>query len=100
MLNPQAQASNRHTVSIEFMIFVIPALAGSQVCEIVDELYGFDPFDHLEAQLILASQSKRGSVQHAKRRSVQLIGKQGQLVPHVLNLVNIIVTAAVGPIGK
>jgi len=42
-------ASNRHTISIELMIFVVAALAGAKVGEIVDKLDRRDPLDHLEA---------------------------------------------------
>ena len=45
----ECERSNRHTVSIELVIFVIAALTGAQVSEIVDELDRRDPLDHLEA---------------------------------------------------
>jgi hypothetical protein len=41
--------SDRYTVSIELMIFVIATLAGAQVSEIMHELDRRDPLDHLEA---------------------------------------------------
>jgi hypothetical protein len=49
LLGSLPRASNRHTVSIELMIFVIAALTGARVSEIVDELDRRDPLDHLEA---------------------------------------------------
>lgn len=52
----KTQTSNRHVISIEFVIFVIAALAGTQVGKIMYKLDGSDPFNHLEAQLVLASQ--------------------------------------------
>ena len=82
------------------MIFVITTLAGAQVGEIMYELDGPDPFDHLEAQLVLASQPEWGSMKHVERRSIHFIGEQGQPVPHVLNCVNVVVTATFGTFGE
>ena len=41
-------ASDRHTVSIELVIFVIAPLSGPQNCEVAHELDCRDPLDHLE----------------------------------------------------
>jgi hypothetical protein len=48
--------SNRHAVSIEFVILVIATLAGAEVREIVDELDRRDPLDHLEPELVFTAQ--------------------------------------------
>ena len=40
--------SDRHSIAVEFMIFVISALAGAEVREIMDELNRGNPFHHLE----------------------------------------------------
>ena len=49
--------SNRHAVTIELVVLIIAALASAEVGEVVHELDGRDPLDHLEAQLVLTSQS-------------------------------------------
>jgi len=42
------RASDRHPITIEFVVLVIAALASTEVGEVVNELDGFDPFDHFE----------------------------------------------------
>ena len=51
-----AEYSDRHPVTVEFMIFVISALTSAKVCKIMNELDRGDPFHHLEAELIFAAQ--------------------------------------------
>jgi hypothetical protein len=48
--------SDRHPVAVEFMIFVISALTGAKVGEIMNELDCCDPFHHLETEFIFAAQ--------------------------------------------
>jgi hypothetical protein len=64
-----APASNRHAIPVELVIFVITTIAGAEVGEIVHELDRRDPLDHLEAQLVLATQPQRRAMQHAERRN-------------------------------
>lgn len=49
------RASNRHSVPVEFMIFVITTLAGAKLSKIVYKLDGCNPFDHLEPKLVFAT---------------------------------------------
>src|SRR5690348_13502402 len=88
--------SDGHAVPIEFVVLVIATLAGAQLRVITHELYGLDPFDHLEAQLVLASQPQGRSVQQRERRPIHLVGKDGQLMPHVSQVVDVIIDAAIG----
>ena len=48
--------SDRHPVTVEFMIFVVSALTSAKVREIVNELDCCDPFHHFEPELIFAAQ--------------------------------------------
>ncbi len=51
-----AEYSDRHPVTVEFMIFVISTLTSAKVCKITNELDSGDPFHHLKAELIFAAQ--------------------------------------------
>ena len=51
-----AEYSDRHPVTVEFMIFVIATLTSAKVCKITNELDSCDPFHHLKAELIFAAQ--------------------------------------------
>ena len=51
-----AEVSNGHSITIEFMIFVISTLTGAQVCELMNELDRCDPLHHFEPELIFATQ--------------------------------------------
>ena len=51
-----AEVSDRHPVTVEFMIFVISALTGAKVRKIMNELDRRDPLHHLEPKLIFAAQ--------------------------------------------
>ena len=53
---PQQKHSDRHPVTVEFMIFVVSALTSAKVREIVNELDCCDPFHHFEPELIFAAQ--------------------------------------------
>ena len=46
--------SDRHAVTVEFVVLVVAPLARPKVGEIRDELDRFDPLDVLEAQFVLA----------------------------------------------
>jgi len=54
------------------MIFVISALAGAKVREIMNELDRCDLLHHLEPELIFTAQPRWCAVQHADRCSVHL----------------------------
>ena len=82
------------------MIFVISALTGAKVREIMDELDRRDPLHHLEPELIFAAQPQWCAVQHADGRSVHLVGEDGQLVAHVGYLMHVIVTPNVAAVGQ
>jgi hypothetical protein len=47
--------SNRHSVTVEFVVLIIAAEAGAEIGEVVDELDCRNPLDHLETQLVLAA---------------------------------------------
>jgi hypothetical protein len=51
-----AENSDRHPVTVEFMIFVISALTSAKICKIMNELDRGDPFHHLKPELIFAAQ--------------------------------------------
>ncbi len=51
--------SNRHTVAVEFVVLIVAAVAGAQVGKVMNEFDRDDPFDHLEAELVLAAQPQR-----------------------------------------
>ena len=51
-----AEHSDRHPVTVEFMIFVVSALTSAKVREVVNELDRRDPLHHLEPELIFAAQ--------------------------------------------
>ena len=59
-----------------------------------------DPFDHLEAELVLAAQPQRRAMQDADRLAVHLVGEDRQFVAHVLDLVNVIIAPAIGAVGQ
>ena len=61
-----------HPKTVKFMIFVVAALAGAEIREIMNEFDRRDPFHHLEAKLVFAAQ--RRAVQHADGRSVHFVG--------------------------
>jgi hypothetical protein len=56
MFDASAKRSDRHPVTVEFMIFVVPALTSAKVHEIMNELDSRDPFHHLEPKFIFAAQ--------------------------------------------
>jgi hypothetical protein len=56
------------------MVLIMAALARTEIGEVVHKFDRRDPLDHLEAQLILASQTQRRAMQHADRRTVHLVG--------------------------
>src|SRR6185312_16704649 len=93
-------ASNRHTVSIELMILVIAALSRAEVGEVPNKLDRRDPLDHLEAQLVLTPQPQRRAMEDAHRRPVHFVGENGQSMPHVAKLVNVVIAAARRTFGK
>src|SRR5579883_2211061 len=97
---PPFRASNRHTISIEFVIFVIATLAGPKIGEVSHELDRSDPFDHLEAQFVLATQPKWRAMQNAERLPVHLIGEDSQAVAHVVYLVDVVVAASRGALRE
>src|SRR6185312_4968561 len=80
---PSVDRSDRHPIAVELVILVIASLTGAKVRKVMDELNRRYPLHHLEPELILATQPQRRTMQHADRRSVHLIGKNGQLVAHV-----------------
>jgi len=53
--SPKQQGLDWHPITVEFMIFVVAALAGAKVGEVMNELDCRDPFHHLESQLVLAA---------------------------------------------
>ena len=54
-LTRPAAHSDRHPVTVEFMVLVISALTGAKVGEVMDELDRRDPLYHLEAKFIFAA---------------------------------------------
>ena len=52
---PTRHLSDRHPVTVEFVVLVETALALSDLGEICNKLDRFDPFDLLEAQFVLAA---------------------------------------------
>jgi hypothetical protein len=52
---PKRQRLDWHPITVEFMIFVIAALAGAKVREVMNELDRRDPLHHFEPQLIFAA---------------------------------------------
>jgi hypothetical protein len=82
------------------VIFVIATLAGPKIGEVSHELDRSDPFDHLEAQFVLAAKPERRAMQNAERLSVHLIGEDGQAVAHIVYLMDVIVAATRGALGE
>ena len=41
------------------MVLVVAALSGTQLLEVIDELDGFDPFDLLEPEFVLAAETEQ-----------------------------------------
>ena len=82
------------------MVFVIAALASAEMGEVVNELDRRYPFDHLEAELVLATQAKRGAVKDAEGSAVHLVREDSKLMAHVRQLVNVIIATAVRAIGE
>src|SRR6185437_7296104 len=93
-------SSNRHSISIELMILVVTALAGAEVRVLMHELDGLDPLHHLEAELVLTAQPQRRAVDQRQWRAVHLIGEDGQRMPHVSQVVHVVVDAAIGAFGE
>ena len=60
-----AMQSDRHAIAEEFVILVVTAFTGAKVGIVMHELDGRDPFDHFEADLVLAAQPQRRPMQHA-----------------------------------
>jgi hypothetical protein len=73
------KSSDWHAIPVEFMIFIVTALPSAKVGKVAHELDRRDPFDHFEAQFVLATEPERRSVQHADGRAIHLIGKQVSL---------------------
>lgn len=48
--------SDGHPIAIEFVVFVVAALASAEIGEVANEHDGFDPLDHFETQFVLTSQ--------------------------------------------
>src|SRR6476646_5728338 len=90
--SPRRDHSDRHPVTVEFMIFVISALTGAEVREIMNELNRRYPLHHLEPQLVFAAQPQRCAVQHADGRSIHFISEDREFVAHVGYSVHVIVT--------
>ena len=82
------------------MIFVVSALAGAKVREIMNELDRRDPLHHLEPELIFAAQPQRRAVQHADGRSVHFISEDREFVAHVGYSMHVIVTPGLAAVGE
>src|SRR5215469_1979542 len=95
-----AVPSDGHAVAEVLMVLVVAALPGAEMGEALDELDGLDPFDHLEAQLELVAQPQRSAVQLVERLAVHLVGEDGQVVAHVLDLVSVVVQSALWALGE
>src|SRR5262249_60192550 len=90
----QCVPSDRHAIAVEFVVLVIATLPRTQVAEALDELDGLDPLHLFEAQLELIAQPQRRTVQLIERLTVHLVGEEGQVVPHVVDVVRIVVASA------
>ena len=82
------------------MIFVISALTGAEVREIMNELDRRDPLHHLEPKLVFAAQPQWCAMQHADGRSIHFISEDGQFVAHVGYSVHVIVTPDLAAVGQ
>src|SRR5215469_1568016 len=91
---PDTMPSDRHAIAVELVVLVVATLPFAQVAEALDELDGLNPLHLLEAQLKLVAEPQRRTVQLVERRTVHLIGEEGQMVPHVFDVVCIIVASA------
>ncbi len=65
----------------------------------MNELDRRDPLDHLETQFVLAAQPQGRAMQDADWRPIHLIGEDRQFMAHVLDAMDVIISAAVGPVG-
>src|SRR5215469_1232229 len=97
---PRRYKSDRHPVTVEFVVLVVAPLAGSEVGEIRDEIDGFDPLDVFEAQFVLAAKPQRRSVQYADRLSIHFIGQKCQMVGHVFETMDIVIPPAFASFGE
>ncbi len=66
------------------MVFVIAAFTLADLLRGTDELYGPDPFHHLEAKLVFNPQAQRGAMERSQRGLVHFIGQQRQRMTGVL----------------
>src|SRR6185312_7456517 len=67
--------SDRHPVTVEFMILIVSALACAQICEVMNEFNCRDPLHHLEPELVFTAQPQWCTVQDTDGRTVHLISK-------------------------
>ena len=70
--------SDRHAITVELVVLIITALACAEISEVMHEFDRCDPLDHLETQLIFASQPQRSAMQYADGRAVHLVGEDRQ----------------------
>jgi hypothetical protein len=93
-------ASDRHAIAVKLVILIVATLARPKIGEIAHKFDCGDPFDHLEAKLVLAAETERSSVQDAKGLTVHFVSKDGQPMPHVEYLVDVVVAASIGAVRQ
>src|SRR5215470_7177124 len=81
------------------MVLVVAAPSGTQFLVVFDELDGFDPLDLLEPEFVLAAEAERGAVIDIERLPVHFVRQQCQLMPHVAQSVDVVITPSVSPVG-
>lgn len=82
------------------MVLVVASFACTEVGEVINKFDGSDPFDHLETELILATQPQWRTMKDAKWRPIHLIGEDRQRVAHIFDGMNIVVTPAISAISE
>src|SRR6185437_245917 len=88
------QSDVRQLVEV-LIIFVRPPLAFAYLLLGFNELYSFNPFDHLIAKLVLNPQPERSAVLFREWRSVHLRSKQAFRFKDILQTLRVVILATI-----
>jgi hypothetical protein len=82
------------------MVLVVAAIAGAEIGEVRHEFDGLDPFEPSLSRARSLAWPPRRVAEDADRRPVHLIGEDGRLASHVVDFMDVVITANFGTVRE